>query len=572
MKPQSRRRCGESPGRRLWFAWALPALGWILHGCGRTTAPPSPPPPAQVRPSALFEDRAVQAGLQFTLGHNGRSPLTILETVGHGCAFLDYDGDGWLDILLVGPNKVALYHNNRNGTFTDVTADSGLRQKGIWQGVATGDYDNDGKIDLYISGYRDGALYHNEGNGKFREVTRKAGLQTDLWGASACFVDVDNDGFLDLYVTHYVKYLPTSVQFCLQTGVKAACGPTVYDPEKGALYHNNGNGTFTDETIKRGLGDAHGNALGVAVADYDGDGWPDIAVANDQMPGDLYHNKGHGYFENVGLAGGTAYDAGGNAHAGMGIDWADYSAESKFALVVTTYQHQPKSLYVQTSPGMFADVCYSVGIAQPTLNYVGFGVKFCDYDNDGLQDLVIANGHAVDNIAKTDRTTTYPQLPQLFHNTGGGKLEEVTASGGPPFQHPIVGRGLAVGDYDNDGRLDILIVDIEGRPLLLHNVCPSPNHWLTLKLHGVQSNRDGIGAMLLIQAGGRTWKQTVTTGGSFMSAGDARMHLGLGNATRADRIEIRWPSGRKTILKDVEGDRFLTIVEGESKASAPTGR
>src|SRR5262249_23538438 len=219
-----------------------------------------------------------------------------------------------------------------------------------------------------------------------------------------------------LYVCHYVKYYPTSVQYCLQTGVKSACGPTIYDPERGTLYHNNRNGTFTDETVKRGLASAHGNALGVAIADYDGDGWIDIAVANDQLPGDLFHNKGHGYFENVGLASGTAYDVSGSAHAGMGIDWADIEGNQKFALIVTTYQHQPTSLYAQPAPGMFTDNCYTYGIAQPTMNNVGFGVKFLDYDNDGLPDVAIANGHAVDNIALTDRTTNYAQLLQLFHN------------------------------------------------------------------------------------------------------------------------------------------------------------
>jgi hypothetical protein len=518
--------------------------------------------PASKSP-VLFRDVSQEAGLRFTLGHGGRSPLTILETLGGGGAFLDFDNDGWQDILLVGPGKVALYRNNHNGTFTDVTAGSGLRQQGQWQGVATGDYDNDGKIDVLLTGYRCCALYHNEGNGRFRDVTRQAGLESKLWGTSACFLDIDNDGLLDLYVAHYVKFYPNSTQYCYQAGVKAACGPTTYDPEIGTLYHNNGDGTFTDETVKRGLADAHGNALGVAMCDYDGDGWLDFAVANDQTPGDLYHNKGKGYFENVGLMSGTAYDVTGAAHAGMGLDWADLNADGKFALVVTTYQHQPKSLYRQVAPGQFVDACNDTGIGQATINNVGFGVKFLDYDNDGLPDVVIANGHAVDNIKLTDRTTDYAQVPQLFHNAGNGRLEEVTATAGPDFQRPVVGRGLAVGDFDNDGRPDILLIDIEGHPLLLHNESRSPGHWLTLKLQGTRSNRDGIGARIRIRASGRTWLQTVTTGGSFLSANDVRAHLGLGASSVAERIEIHWPSGHNTVLINVAADRFLTVSENQ---------
>ncbi len=548
------------------IALCLAALAALtLGGCFSTTA--TRPSNAPKAPAGLFRDVSAAAGIHFTLGHGGRSPLTILETLGSGCALFDADGDGWLDVLLLGPDKVALYRNNHDGTFRDITAASGLRQEGKWQGVATGDYDNDGRMDIFLTGYRCCALYHNEGGGRFRDVTRSSGLESRLWGASACFADVDHDGFLDLYVTHYVKFYPDSNKFCLQGGLMSTCGPTNYDPERGTLYHNNRNGTFTDETARRGLADAHGNALGVAIADYDGDGWDDIAVANDQLPGDLYHNKGGGYFENVGLSSGTAYDLQGSAHAGMGLDWADYKDDGHLALLVTTYQHQPKSLYAQSPamPGMFTDVSYMTGLGQATVNSVGFGAKFFDYDNDGLPDIVIANGHAVDNIARTDHTTTYPQVPQLFHNSGGGKMQEVTSQAGPDFSRPIVGRGLAVGDFDNDGRVDILMVNIEGHPLLLHNECRTPNHWLTLRLRGVQSNRDGIGAQLTIEAGGRRWRQVVSTGGSFMSASDVRPHLGLGAATQAASIKIRWPSGQVTTLRNVAGDRSLTVVEGQKQ-------
>jgi len=291
-------------------------------------------------------------------------------------------------------------------------------------------------------------------------------------------------------------------------------------------------------------------------------------VANDQLPGDLYHNKGKGYFENVGLYSSMAYDAAGNAHAGMGLDWADVAGDGRLSLIVTTYQHQPKSLYMPTGKGLFTDASYTVGIGNLTMNMVGFGVKFIDYDNDGLPDLVFANGHAVDNIARTDHTTTYPQILQLFHNIGG-KFTEMTAQGGPAFRQPIVGRGLAVGDYDNDGRMDILVVDIEGHPLLLHNECDAPNNWLALRLLGTRSNRDGIGATIIVTANGRTCKQVVSTGGSFLSASDVRAHIGLGTAKQADRIDIRWPSGHRTQLSHVVANRIVTIDEDRGMVDAP---
>lgn len=537
----------------------------LLVGCKNSSTPPVIPTKPQVQASTPypFVDIAQRAGIDFTIGHGGRSPLTILETLGCGCGMIDFDGDGWQDILLVAENRVSLYHNNKNGTFTDVTAQSGLESKGTWQGVAVGDYDNDGKDDLFISGYRSCALYHNEGNGKFKNVTAQAGLTNRLWGTSAAFVDIDNDGYLDLLVANYVKFYPNSTKFCKQANVMATCGPTTYDPEKPTLYHNNKNGTFTDETKRRGLDTAHGNALGIAIADYDHDGWIDIAIANDQQPGDLFHNKGKGYFENVAGTSGTSYDVNGNAHAGMGIDWADINASQNYSLVVTTYQHQPTSLYMQLAPGLFTDECFTTGVGQPTTNYVGFGAKFLDYDNDGWVDLVEANGHAVDNIALTDATTNYQQPTQLFHNKGQGRYDLVDA--GPEFKKGIVGRGVAVGDIDNDGKQDILVLDLEGHALLFHNETSTQNHWLNLTLKGSKSNRDGIGAELTIEANGRKWIQVVSSTGSLMSAQDRRAHIGLGTATKADKITIRWSSGTKTELTNVQADHFLEIDEMSGK-------
>lgn len=540
-----------------------------LAGCNggskkAVETPPLIPTTGSQSGATPFVDISKKAGLDFVQGHGGRSPLTILETLGCGGGIFDFDGDGWQDIILAAPDKVALYHNNKNATFTDVTAQSGLETKGTWQGVATGDYDNDGKVDLYISGYRTCALYHNEGNGKFKNVTVQARLTSKLWGTSAAFVDVDNDGSLDLVVANYVKFYPNSVKFCKQANVQATCGPTTYDPEKPVLYHNNKNGTFTDETNKRGLDTAHGNTLGIAIADYDHDGWIDLAIANDQQPGDLFRNKGKGYFENVAGTSGTSYDVNGNAHAGMGIDWADINASQKLSLIVTTYQHQPTSLYMQLAPGLFTDECFTTGIGQPTTNYVGFGAKFFDYDNDGWVDLIEANGHAVDNIGVTDNTTSYAQPAQLFHNKGQGKFEE--ADTGPEFKRGIVGRGVAVGDIDNDGKQDILIIDIEGNVLLFHNQTSTSNHWLSLQLVGSKSNRDGIGAELTIESGNKKWVQVVSSTGSLMSAHDKRAHIGLGTATKADKIVIRWSGGTKTELTNVQADQFLEVDEATGNA------
>ena len=546
---------------RFAFIALIVILFFSLCGCDTTKKPTLAIAPIPMRDRGIFEEVSAKAGVNFQLGHAGKTPLTILETLGGGAGFLDFDNDGWQDLILVGPGKISLYRNNQNGTFADVTQASGLKQDGIWQGVATGDYDNDGKIDLFISGYRTCALYHNEGGGKFRDVTKEAGVESSLWGSSACFVDIDGDGWLDLYVAHYVQFFPESKQHCMQGGIESTCGPTNYNPEIGTLYHNNHKGAFTDETKKRGLGGAQGNALGVAIADYDGDGKIDLAIANDQLPGDMFRNRGDGTFENTGLSTGTAYDVDAKSHAGMGIDWADVSAKNRFDLIVTTYQHQPTSLYLQSAPGLFTDSCYSAGIGIPTVNSVGFGVKFLDYDNDGLPDFAIANGHAVDNIAKTDQTASYKQKPQLFHNLGEGKFEEVSGKAGSSFQTPIVGRGLAVGDFNNDGKPDIVLMDIEGRAQLLQNVDSNDNHWLLLKLKGVKSDRDGIGAILTVTADGKTWKQVVSTTGSFLSANDVRPHLGLGKSKVADRIEILWPSGTKQILKDVSGDTILEVVE-----------
>lgn len=531
--------------------------------------------------SPLFRDLAASAGVRFALGHGGRSPLDILETLGHGAALLDVNADGWLDILLVGPNRLALYRNespppgNAGGVplrFRDITAASGLRQNGYWMGVAAADFDGDGQVDLFITGYRTCALYRNEGGGRFREVTEAAGVRDAGWSTSAGFADVDGDGWLDLYVARYVHFDPKGVRFCDHAGVQTACGPTTYDPQRGRLFRNLGPGAdgicrFRDETIAAGLAVARGNALGVAFGDFDGDGRIDLAVANDQLPGDLFRNLGGGRFASVGVTSGVAYNAAGQAYAGMGIDWGDVDADGRPDLVVTTYQHQPRCLYRQDRPGLFTDVAAAAGIAHTTVNFLGFGARFFDVDNDGWLDLALANGHVVDNIQQVEANVTYRQPAQLFRNVGParpGVFEEVSHRAGPDFTRPIVGRGLCVGDLDNDGRLDLLIVDAEGEPLLLRNEERSGHHWLSLRLIGAGPNRDAIGARVTVTAGGHTQSRDCFTDGSYMSAGAPRLHFGLGSATRAETITIRWPGGCLETLRDVPADRLLTIREGRA--------
>jgi hypothetical protein len=410
-----------------------------------------------------------------------------------------------------------------------------------------------------------------------------AGLRESGWSTSAGFADVDGDGRLDLYVARYVQFDPRGVRFCDQGGVRTACGPTTYDPERGRLWHNEGGGrrggdpvggprgrpssplAFRDVTRAAGLADAHGNALGVAFGDYDGDGWVDLAVANDQLPGDLFHNRGGGRFENAGVTSGIAYNAAGQAYAGMGIDWGDMDRDGRPDLVVTTYQHQPRCLYRQDRPGLFSDVAMAAGIGRATINSLAFGSRFFDVDNDGWLDLALANGHVVDNIQQAEANVTYRQASQLFRNRGAagpGRFEEISDRAGADFTRPIVGRGLCVGELDDDGRLDLLIVDAEGAPLLLRNEDRSGHHWLSLRLIGTQGNRDAIGARVTLTAAGQSQTRACFTDGSFMSASDPRIHFGLGTAARVDTIVIQWPGGESTTLRNVPADRTITVREG----------
>jgi hypothetical protein len=594
---------------------ALLVIVALISGCRPGAETSLPVTPAASRPSAaapLFRDRAAAAGLTFRLGHGGKSPLDIRETIGAGCAFLDFDRDGQLDLLLVGQTgtvsagRCALYRNRGDGRFDDVTSGSGLEEPGFWTGCATGDWDNDGWVDLVITGDGRTRMLHNEGARRsisldtrpagwcsglgaqpdkgssrpsrapsaerrapspaFRDVTTTSGVRVPGWATSAQLADVDGDGLLDLYVARYVRFGPHDPQLC-QVGiapgtgkpVQGACGPEVYDPEVGLFFHNEGGGQFREATRAAGLADAHGRGLGVAFADLDGDGRPELYVANDRMPGDLFRNLGGGKFANVGVASGTAYGGGGNIQGGMGVDVADVDGDGRPDLFVATFYREPKSLYRNEGNLLFQEIGERAGIGLTALDAVGFGAKFFDLENDGRPDLVFVNGHVVETAERVDRAATYRQPSLLYRGRPDGTFREATAEGGPDLQRPIVGRGLAVGDIDNDGLPDLLIVDLEGAPLLLHNEgAAGRGHWLGLELITARG-APALGARVTLRAGGRQWKREVTTGGSYLSASDPRLLFGLGTIDPIESVEILWPSGARQTLRSPALGCYLTL-------------
>ena len=539
----------------------LGLLVCLLAGCGHAPTSVAPPKPAA---PALFADVAPSAGLNYRWQIAGARPLNILQTIGNGCAFLDYDNDGNLDVLLVGP-KLALYKGDGKGHFTDVTHALGLDHfSGHFLGCAVGDYDNDGYDDVYVSGYRTGLLLHNEAGKGFRDVTAQAGLKPQPWGTSAAWAEtVPGSGRLDLFVANYARFGPSDPQLCDSHDLKTSCGPRYYQPIKGVLYRNLGSGKFADVSATAGLPATSGRGLGVGWAPLAPGEAPALEVANDELAGDLLRPAPGGRYTDVGTVSGTAFDRDGNIHGGMGVDWGDYDNDGKFDLFVCTFQGEAKSLYRNQGGGLFSDVSFATGLALPTMPRVAFGCKFLDYDNDGWLDVITANGHVQDNIHDIDTSTAYRQTLQLFHNGGGSpvSLTEVTGEAGPDFARSLVGRGLATGDYDNDGKVDVLVVDSEGAPLLLHNESRTANHWLTLRLVGTRSNRDGYGAQVTARAGGLTQTRLCHADGSYLSSSDKRVHLGLGAAAKVDRLTVRWPSGTVQTLTGVGVDRILTVRE-----------
>jgi len=535
----------------------------VIAGCNGTSPKPHTAPPTPST-AATFVDVAQSAGVNYTWSVTGKRPLNILQTIGDGCGFLDFNNDGNLDILLVGP-KLGLYRGDGHGQFTDITVQAGLGGlHGDFRGCAVGDYDNDGYDDVYLSAVNGGALLHNEHGTRFVDVTRAGGIASQPWGSSCAFVDVDGDGRLDLVVGNYVAFNPDrGPVLCPNGSFMAACGPNYYPALHPVLYHNAGSGKFLDITKTSGFDKAAGKALGVAVADIDGSGRPSIALANDEMPGDLFVNKA-GRLTNIGASSGTAFDANASKHAGMGIDWGDYDNDGLLDLVVTTYQYEPKAVYHNDGADLFTEQSSTLGVGDATKQSLAFGVKWVDVDNDGFLDLMIANGHVEDNIHDIDPRTNYRQPLQLLRNESGRRFTDISSALTGPALRPIVGRGLAVGDYDNDGRVDALVVDSEGAPLLLHNETKPAGNWLEVELAGTKSNRDGQGAVITVDVGGglKVVRQC-STSGSYLSASDRRVHFGLGNSGKIATISVNWPSGHTDTYQNPTINKALAIKEGE---------
>ncbi|HEY1495169.1 MAG TPA: CRTAC1 family protein [Candidatus Solibacter sp.] len=517
-----------------------------------------------------FTDVTAQAGIRFT--HNsGRAGRKYLpETLGSGCAFFDADGDGWPDILMVNSKDwtprgrkslAALYRNNHNGTFTDITAGSGLDVEMYGLGVAIADYDNDGREDVYITALDGDHLFHNEGNGKFRDVTKAAGIQNASFGTSAAWLDYDRDGKVDLFVANYVQWNPKNDLFCSLDGTaKSYCTPESYKGTRSRLFHNLGGGRFEDVGEKAGIGDPTSKSLGVTVLDYNGDGWPDLFVANDTQPNKLYRNNKNGTFTEEGMTAGVAYGEDGVARGAMGADSADYDRSGRPHLLVGNFSNQMLGLYHNEGNGLFVDEAPSSAVGRASLLSLAFGVFFFDYDLDGYPDIFAVNGHIEEEIGKVQPKVSYREAPLLFRNLGNHKFENVTGGMGADFNRQIVGRGAAYADFDHDGDLDLLISTNHGPAYLFRNDGGNRNHWLSVRLTGTKSNRDGIGAVVRLEsASGKQWSM-VRSGSSYCSQSDLALTFGLGKDTAATLV-VEWPSGVKQQLGKVAGDQFLTIDE-----------
>jgi enediyne biosynthesis protein E4 len=521
-----------------------------------------------------FRDITAQAGIHFVHNNAAFGKKWLPETLGAGCAFIDYDNDGYPDILLVNgedwpgrakaPSTLKLYHNNRDGTFTDVTRKAGLAVSMFGMGVAVADYDNDGHDDLFITALGQSRLFHNNGNGTFTDVTKSAGM----WGpnelsTSAAWVDYDRDGKLDLVVANYVQWSQQTDIYCTLDGAhKSYCTPESYKGASARVWHNLGGGKFEDATQKTGLSDPTSKSLGVAILDYNGDGWPDILLANDTQPNKLYLNKQNGTFEEKAVAAGIAFSEDGVARAGMGVDTGDYDRSGRPSLMITNFANQMISLYHNEGNGLFVDEAPRSEVGRNTLVTLGFGCFFFDYDNDGWPDIFVADGHIENEIERVQKRVSYAEPPHLFRNLGAGKFQEVTAQMGTAFASAKVGRGAAYADIDNDGALDVLVTTNGGRPWLFHNEGQT-KHSLRMKLMGTKSNRDGIGAVVRVTSGGAKQWQMLRSGSSYLSASELVLTFGLGSAAKADAVEIQWPSGQVDKLSAVAGDQTVTVEEGK---------
>src|SRR5579863_1833515 len=536
---------------------------------------------AQTSPTpGAFLDATEKLGIHFRHQASPTSKKYLLETMGSGVAVFDYDNDGRLDIFFANGARIddptpkgtipkkddpkywnRLYHQKADGTFEDVTEKAGLAGIGYSTGVAVGDYDNDGFEDLFVAGYGRSTLYHNNGDGTFTDVTSSAGVAGSGWMTSAAWVDYDNDGRLDLVVARYMQWDFDDI-YCghREEGLRSFCHPDLFKPESVLLFHNDGNGKFSEVSHQAGI-DKPGKGLGIAIGDYDHDGWMDIFVANDSIPEYLFHNRGNGTFEEVGLPSGAALDGNGTSFAGMGVDFEDYNNDGWPDIIITDLANQRYALFTNLKDGTFDYASPSTGLGAITLLHSGWGVRFFDYDNDGWKDLLIVQSHVMDTIQVNEPNLRYREAPLLLHNQQGKKFVDVSAVSGDVFRQEWAARGLAIGDINNDGKVDAVVTSNDGPAWVLLNETNTTNHWIILNLVGVKSNRDAIGAQVRISTAAGEQSAAVSTSGSYQSSSDKRVHFGLGPADMIREVEIRWPSGIHQTLKDVKADQILTVTE-----------
>jgi hypothetical protein len=538
----------------------------------------------------VFEDVTHQTGLDIFHHRSGTlEKRTIIEAPGSGVALLDYDNDGWLDIYLLNGSsfeaergeepapRAMLFHNNHDGTFTDVTAKAGVANERWGFGVAVGDYDNDGWPDIYVANYGKNRLYHNNHDGTFTDVAEKAGVALGGWSAGPTWGDYDRDGLLDLFVPGYAKFdlgkppvagkngIPDGA--CQFRGMNVFCGPRGLPGEGDHLFHNNGDGTFTDVSAKAGVSDPYGYyGFASVFVDVDGDGWLDLAVANDSVPNYLYRNRHDGTFEDISYVSGFALSGEGREQASMGIAVGDYDHEGRVNFYVTSFSDDYNALYRSEGNGSFSDVSYQLGLTAPTIPFLAWGTGFLDFDNDGWLDLFVANGHVYPAVDQQDWGTTYAQRPQLFRNLNGKRFQEIAAKTGTGLASVIRGRGAALGDLFNDGHIDVVVNNMDSSPTVLRNVVENGNHWLTLKLiGGPKSPRDAIGAKVFVTAGGVRQRADVFSGASYGSSSDQRLHFGLGAAANVDKVDVQWPSGGKQQLEIQLSDCGYAVKEGKTE-------
>jgi enediyne biosynthesis protein E4 len=543
---------------------------------------PSAAPPKSI---AYFTDEAQKAGLAAKIVFGGvDAKKYIIETTGTGVAIFDYDNDGWPDIFIVNgttldplnPSSAPtshLYHNNHDGTFTDVTEKAGLLHSGWGQGVCVGDYDNDGFDDLYVTYYGKNILYHNNGNGTFSDVSAKSGVAGTgkAWGTGCAFVDYDRDGKLDLFVATYVDFdlsnapKPGERADCLWKGVPVMCGPRGLPWGTNLLYHNRGDGTFEDVTKKSHIDQTNGHyGFSVSTLDFDEDGWPDIYVACDSTPSILYHNNRDGTFTDVAVLAGAAFNEDGKEQAGMGSTVADFNGDGHLDIFKTNFSDDTSTLYRNNGDGTFDDVTFNAGLGLHT-QYLGWGTMFFDFDNDGWPDLLLVNGHVYPEVDRQHLGSDYEEPRILYHNLGNGRFDDISATAGPGITMHSSARGLAIGDLWNDGKLSAVISNMNAAPSLLVNQVRTPNHWIAIKTEGTKSNRDGIGARIRVKTDTRILVDEVRSGSSYDSNNDRRVHFGLGASTKVSWIEIRWPSGLTELFENPPIDQITTLKEGTGK-------